>query len=633
VKRFPALALAGALLAALGSAAPPAAAGRDAASDRAARPTVRLIVAHRAGTSARVRSAVRAQAGARLERRFSVPGLEVVEVDADRANSALAELGQDPRVRYAEHDAPVRAFASDLSGQLWGLQRIGGPAAWAGSKGAGVTVAVVDTGIYAAHEDFQGRVVTGRDFVGPEPPDDLNGHGSHVSGTIAADDDQQGVVGVAPEARIMPLRALDADGFGSLSTIVAAFDFAGQHGVPIVNASLGGDSGGQPLDDVMRAHPNTLFVVAAGNGDPDGIGDDVDVTRTFPCASPAPNLVCVGASNQSDARASFSNFGARSVDLFAPGVDILSDWTTVNRPDFFDGGSPFRSGAGTSFATPQASGVAALILAHSPSLSALSIKNALLAGVDPVAAFDAISVSGGRLNALRALTVAPGDGDGDGIGDSWDICAAAADPAQADADADGIGDACDDGDADGVVDARDRCPTVAALHSIDGCVETIDGDGDGLPDRLDRCPTLPGGGTADGCPLPPDRDGDGVPDATDRCADGKGGPPSGCPAARITSVSARARRCAARRRCVRVRVRLVFEATVTATLQRRRCAGGKCGWKRYIAKTVAPSDTDVIVSLVATARRPLRSGRYRVRVGARTPGGRSPVRRAAVHVP
>src|SRR5262249_6050139 len=148
----------------------------------------------------------------------------------------------------------------------------------------------------------------------------LYGHGTHVTGTIAAlADNGIGVAGVAPGARVMPLRALDADGSGSDSTIAEAFDYAGDMGVRIVNAALGGVGPSQPLTDAMAAHPNTLYVVAAGNSNL-----NTDAIAFAPCTSPAANVICVGASTNRDARASFSNYGKTTVDVFAPGQMIDS---------------------------------------------------------------------------------------------------------------------------------------------------------------------------------------------------------------------------------------------------------------------------------------------------------------------
>ena len=255
-------------------------------------------------------------------------------------------------------------------------------------------------------------------------------------------------------------------------------------------------------------------------------GADNDFRATYPCNSPQRNVICVGATDEGDARAIFSNVGRRSVDVFAPGADILSAWLP---------GSAWRRSSGTSMAAPHVAGVAALVLARNPSLSAIELKNAVLNGVQRIAGLAPLSVTGGRLDAVGAVTVAPLDADRDGIGDAWDVCARAPDADQADADADGIGDACDDGDGDGVLDLRDACPDVTAIKSSDGCTATIDSDGDRIVDLVDRCPTLRGIARFDGCPDTRDGDLDGRVDSQDACPRKRARTRTGCPKPRIRS--------------------------------------------------------------------------------------------------
>ena len=127
---------------------------------------------------------------------------------------------------------------------------------------------------------------------------DGTGHGTHVSGTIAAlRDNGSGIVGVAPQSKLMALRALGDDGGGRDSDIAEAFRYAGAHGARVVNASLGGSGASHTLDAAISQYPNTLFVVSAGNGGTDDAGDDNDAAQVWPCNSPNPNVVCVGASD------------------------------------------------------------------------------------------------------------------------------------------------------------------------------------------------------------------------------------------------------------------------------------------------------------------------------------------------
>ena len=195
-------------------------------------------------------------------------------------------------------------------------------------SGDGVTVAVVDSGVDLTHQDLAGRWLSEarlRRRRRRRRPDGPHGHGTHVSGTIAAlRDNGVGIVGVAPEAELMALRALDDDGSGFDSDIADAFRYAGQHGARVVNASLGGSGPRRPLDGRRSASTRTR----CSSCRPATAAPTTTATTTSrtsgPCNSPSPNVVCVGASRQPRRARRFSNYGAETVDLFAPGVTILS---------------------------------------------------------------------------------------------------------------------------------------------------------------------------------------------------------------------------------------------------------------------------------------------------------------------
>lgn len=404
-----------------------------------------IIVMREPGLTATERADVRADAGVRHVRTMRLADAEVVRAPAGDLTAALDALNADPDVRLAEPDAPVRALTSDPGwGVLWGLENTGqsvlgaagnpdadidAPAAWTVSTGAGVTVAVVDSGMQLDHadlaaqvsgnagergggketngidDDANGRVDDWRgwDFhSGDNTPQDGDGHGTHVAGTIAARANNGiGVAGVAPDAAVMPVRALGDNGVGASSAVADAFAYAGSLGVKVVNASLGGDGAVSAISSAIAAHPNTLYVVAAGND-----GRDNDTQPTYPCSYTLANVLCVGATDSTDLRASFSNYGAASVDLFAPGDTILSTYKQ----------SQYAYLDGTSMASPHAAGAAALVVAANPGWTAAQVKAALMSSVDPKSQLAARSVSGGRLNAARALGLATGDG-GDGGGE------------------------------------------------------------------------------------------------------------------------------------------------------------------------------------------------------------------------
>jgi thermitase len=342
-------------------------------------------------------------------------------------------------VLYAEPNAIRRASLRPDDTHywlLWGMentgQSIGGSAgtadadtdagdAWDVGSGGGVTVAVIDSGVDLAHpdlaanawrnpgesgsgretngldDDHNGRVDDWRgwDFVtGDNSPADENGHGTHVAGTIAAQrDNGTGVAGVADGSRLMALRVLNAQGTGSVAGVILAYSYAAQAGAKVVNLSLGSSASSRAESDAIAALPEILFIAAAGNGGDDGVGDDNDVDSEYPCAYTLPNVVCVGATDNRDRLAPFSNYGDLAVDLAAPGVDIASTLP----------GNRYGWSSGTSMATPHVSGAAALLWAASPGASASQIRSALLGGVDPVAALAGRTATGGRVNVLSSL--------------------------------------------------------------------------------------------------------------------------------------------------------------------------------------------------------------------------------------
>lgn len=422
---------------------PPSSTGAAAARAPASlRVPGELIVRYSTRANASRRSALRDSVDADVVRALPLPGGQLVRLSGRvGAAAATARLRRSRDVLYVEPNV-VRTSSATMSDpffdQLWALRNtaqtvqgtsgtagadIAVPSAWDLTTGSpAAPVAVIDSGVAAAHPDLRGQIATnsgeraanaidddnngyvddvaGWDFVGADPvPDDANGHGTHVAGTIAArGNDGVGIVGVAPTARIMALRALDANGSGTLDDILSAYGYAARNGARVVNLSLGGDSFSRAERDAIAAAPGVLFVAAAGNGGSDGLGDDNDMGGEYPCAYDLPNVVCVAASDRDDRLASFSNYGAASVDLAAPGTDILSD-----QPPSSTGAARYAFSSGTSMAAPHVAGVAALAFALQPSATVGAVKQALLNGSDSRPALFERTVSGGRLNARRTL--------------------------------------------------------------------------------------------------------------------------------------------------------------------------------------------------------------------------------------
>jgi len=253
---------------------------------------------------------------------------------------AIRSLEANPNVAWAEPDTPVHALVvpdDPLFGGLWGLGSIDAPTAWDAITGTGnVDVGVVDTGISAGHPDLAANVrpALSRNFVqragavDPAAWQDLNGHGTHVAGTIGAvGNNGLGIAGVTWGSGLVSARVLDLTGQGVTSGVADGLGWAGGH-ARVVNASLEGGTQAT-LQAAVLANPNTLYVFAAGNGGADGVGDNNDVTPVYPCSIPLANVICVAALDSVNALAPFSNYGRTSVDLGAPGVGIESSWISL----------------------------------------------------------------------------------------------------------------------------------------------------------------------------------------------------------------------------------------------------------------------------------------------------------------
>ncbi len=346
------------------------------------------LVRYASGADAAERRDARDAAGVEFEGSLALPHSQVVSFDGS-VRDAVARLEEAPGVVDAQPNYVYHALAlapNDTHfGTLWGMGAtpgVGVLPAWDRSRGAGQVIAIVDTGVDLTHPDLAANLWTGpngahgHDFVdGDDVPDDFNLHGTHVAGTAAAiAGNGQGVAGVAPQARIMAVRALDADGAGDSVTIANGVVYAAQNGAGVINLSVGGppDAGDPALSDaIAQAQQHKAVVVAAaGNGGDDGVGDNNDVTPTTPCTLGNANLICVASVTRTGARSSFSNYGAASVDVGAPGGDgsataagdIVSakpSWQSLFSDSFNAGlGSWTASGAGLAWGIEPGAGIA-----------------------------------------------------------------------------------------------------------------------------------------------------------------------------------------------------------------------------------------------------------------------------------
>ncbi|MEW4527922.1 S8 family peptidase [Maioricimonas sp. JC845] len=376
-----------------------------------------------------------------------IPEEQVAPPDKMRVE-LMATLNEDveliePNYIYYQDGAEDAPMESDPRiGDMWFLERISAPQAWTVRNGSpDVIVAVVDTGVFMGHEDLQGNIWTnqaeangqdgvdddhngivddvhGYDFFNddPDPSADLvtrpNGvkeyeaHGTHVAGTIGAVANSKGIVGITRRVQIMPLKFLGGPrGSGSTIDAIAAIDYAVQNGAQVINNSWGGGGRSVALQRAIeRANSaGVLFPAAAGNGGFDGVGDDNDADPHFPSSYDSPNIIAVAATNESNPEdlTTFSNFGAVSVDLAAPGQQILSTVPTGNNAAGPESGYAFFSG--TSMATPIVSGTVALMMAEFPTMNHLAIRELILQNVDEVPALQGRVATNGRLNMNHAL--------------------------------------------------------------------------------------------------------------------------------------------------------------------------------------------------------------------------------------
>jgi subtilisin family serine protease len=317
------------------------------------------------GTTKLTRSAALTKSyGGQIRRSFgALNGYE-----ASMSEAQAKRLAASPDVAYVEQNQTVSLLATQTNA-TWGLDRIdqrnrplNGTYTFP-TTASNVTAYIIDTGIKYTHSDFGGRATFGFDAVGTDGVD-CNGHGTHVSGTVGGT-----TFGVAKGVKLVGVRVLDCSGSGTNAGVIAGINWVTQHAVKpaVANMSLGGGAS-SAVDNAVTASINSgvTYAVAGGN-------ETANACNSSPARTPA--AITVGATTNTDAKASFSNFGT-CLDIFAPGQSITSDWGVGSN-------TATNTISGTSMASPHVAGAAALVLARNPSFTPAQVRDSLVNSATP----------------------------------------------------------------------------------------------------------------------------------------------------------------------------------------------------------------------------------------------------------
>lgn len=347
-------------------------------------------------------------------------GVQIVTAPEQAFNILAREVQALDGIAYIEPVYRVQIDVTPNDPQYpaqWGYPIVKAPDAWDVRVDSGdVVIAVIDTGVDYKHPDLTANMWTnpgeipnngidddnngivddvyGANFVSAnatgDPMDD-NRHGTHVAGTIGAvSDNNLGVAGVNWKTKIMALKFLSASGGGTTAGAIRAIEYGIRMKANVMNNSWGGGGFSRALEDAIRAADSAgiLFLAAAGNN-----GTDNDISPHYPSNYDVPNVLAIMATDQNDAKPAFSEFGATTVDMAAPGVDILSTIPGGNYDEF----------SGTSMATPHAAGAAALVWAANPGMTHIDVKKHLMDTAEVIPGLAGLSVTGARLNLGKAM--------------------------------------------------------------------------------------------------------------------------------------------------------------------------------------------------------------------------------------
>lgn len=361
----------------------------------------RIVVMPRPGLAEGNLGKMLAEHGGKAKR-MGQSNLFVVELPATASERAVVErLAHNPHLKFAELDyrEPASLATNDpYLGSEWHIAKIGTPAAWDVTQGAGVTIAILDSGVDGAHPDLAGRLVAGWNFYDNNSnTTDVYGHGTKTAGAAAAANDNGiGVASVAGQAKIMPLRVTDLSGAGYSSMIANGLIYAADRGVRVASISFANmpiRSAVVSAAQYMKEKNGLVFVAAGNNG----------INENF---TPTTSLIPVSGTDTNDLLASWSSYG-NFVALSAPGVSI---YTTTS-------GGGYGAVSGTSFSSPVTAGVAALVMSAAPTLSSAKIETLLYSsaldlgapGRDAYFGYGRVNAGGAVQAALGAATTAPAD--------------------------------------------------------------------------------------------------------------------------------------------------------------------------------------------------------------------------------
>ena len=385
-----AFALPALLLGAIALQAPAALAAQPAGAGAEQYARGRILVMPRAGLSEGELAKALSPHGGR-GKKIGQSDLHVVELPANASEKAVVErLSKHPHIKFAELDRLVTPdfVANDpYMGSAWHLGKVGATTAWDTTQGAGIIIAILDSGVDGSHPDLAGQMVPGYNFYDNNTNTaDVNGHGTAVAGVAAAaTNNGMGVAGVAGQARIMPVRIADANAYAYYSTIAKGVTYAADNGARVVNCSYAGVAGSATIQSAAQYLKNKggLMIVSAGNN---GVNENITPTTT---------MIAVSATDQYDNRTSWSSYGS-FVAMSAPGITY-----TTSR------GGSYGNWQGTSFSSPLVAGVAALMMAAKPSLDSAQLEKLMFStSVDIGAAGRDMYYGHGRVNAAAAVQAA-----------------------------------------------------------------------------------------------------------------------------------------------------------------------------------------------------------------------------------